>query len=116
MRPHHCAFLVISVVIRRTSTFLRRPGFFPLAVPRALAQLFAVSFHHTLCRLLRPIRLTTLKSMTGFSGAFAQRAREWQSLRGLRRVIARIKIEIWAWRETAREQRRIHQDDSAHKL
>jgi len=35
----------------------------------------------------------------------AQRAHEWQSQRGIRRLIARIKIEIWAWRETAREQR-----------
>jgi hypothetical protein len=38
----------------------------------------------------------------------AQRAHEWQSQRGIRRLIARIKIEVWAWRETAREQRRLH--------
>ena len=42
----------------------------------------------------------------------AQRAHEWQSLRGVRRLIARIKIEIWAWRETTRELQRIHKNDS----
>ena len=46
----------------------------------------------------------------------AQRAQEWKSQRGIRRLIARIKVEFWAWRETAREQRRIHADDSPHKL
>jgi len=46
----------------------------------------------------------------------AQRAHEWRSQTGIRRLIARIKIEFWAWRETAREQRRIHEKDSPHKL
>ena len=45
-----------------------------------------------------------------------QRAHEWQSQRGIRRLIARIKIELWAWRETTREQRRIHKDDSSHRM
>jgi hypothetical protein len=35
----------------------------------------------------------------------AQRAQEWQTQRGIRRLITRMKIEFWAWRETAREQR-----------
>ena len=38
----------------------------------------------------------------------AQRAQEWQSQRGIRRLIARIKIEAWAWREAAREQSTLH--------
>jgi hypothetical protein len=46
----------------------------------------------------------------------AQRAHEWQSRRGIRRLIARIKIEFWAWRETAREQRRSYKDDSPHNV
>lgn len=46
----------------------------------------------------------------------AQRAHEWQGQRGIKRLISRIKIELWAWRETAREQRRIHQDDSPYSL
>ena len=46
----------------------------------------------------------------------AQRAHEWQSLRGVRRLIARIKIELWAWRETAREQRRILRNYSSNKV
>jgi len=46
----------------------------------------------------------------------AERSRERQSQTGIRRLIARIKIEFWAWRETAREQRRIHEKDSPHKL
>ena len=46
----------------------------------------------------------------------AQRAAEWQSQRGIRRLIARIKIEFWAWRETAREQRRIHGDGPSHRV
>ena len=36
----------------------------------------------------------------------AQRAHEWQSQRGFRRLITRIKIEFWAWRETHREIRK----------
>lgn len=36
----------------------------------------------------------------------AQRAHEWQNQRGLRKLITRIKIELWACRETARQQRR----------
>ena len=41
----------------------------------------------------------------------ALRTHEWLGLRGIRRVIARIKIEIWAWRETTRELRRTHGND-----
>jgi hypothetical protein len=36
----------------------------------------------------------------------AQRAPEWQSQQGICRMITRIKIELWAWRETARELRK----------
>ena len=36
----------------------------------------------------------------------AQRAPEWQRQRGIGRVITRLKIELWAWRETARQQRK----------
>ena len=46
----------------------------------------------------------------------AQRAHEWQSQKGIRCLITRIKIEFWAWRETGREQKRIHQKDSPYKL
>ena len=46
----------------------------------------------------------------------AQRAHEWQSQRGFRRLITRIKIELWAWRETGREQRRILRSDSSHRI
>jgi len=46
----------------------------------------------------------------------AQRAHEWQSERGIRRLITRFKIEFWAWRETAREQRRMPDNNSPHKL
>ena len=46
----------------------------------------------------------------------AQRAHEWQSQRGIRLLFTRIKIEFWAWRETAREQRRIHEKDSPYKI
>ena len=35
----------------------------------------------------------------------AERALEWRSRTGIRRIIARIKIEFWAWRQTARELR-----------
>lgn len=45
-----------------------------------------------------------------------QRAHDWQSQRGIRRLITRIKIQFWAWRETAREQRRIHKKESPHNL
>ena len=46
----------------------------------------------------------------------AQRAHEWRAQRGIRRLITRIRIEFWAWEETAREQRRIRKDDSPHRL
>ena len=49
-------------------------------------------------------------------GLLAQRAHEWRAQRGIRRWITRIRIEFWAWEETAREQRRIHKDDSRHRL
>jgi hypothetical protein len=45
-----------------------------------------------------------------------QRAQQWQNQKGIRRLITRIKIEFWAWGETAREQRRIHHDDSPYKM
>ena len=46
----------------------------------------------------------------------AQRAHEWQNEKGIRRLIARIKIEFRAWGETAREQRRVHHDDPPYKI
>jgi hypothetical protein len=46
----------------------------------------------------------------------AQRAYEWQSRRGIHRLIVRIKIEVWAWRETAREQQRTHKKISPYKF
>jgi hypothetical protein len=49
-------------------------------------------------------------------GLLAQRAHEWQRQRGIRRLIARIKIELWAWKEASREQRRIHKNDSPHNV
>ena len=36
----------------------------------------------------------------------AQRAHEWENQRELHRLVTRIKIELWAWKETARQQRR----------
>ena len=35
----------------------------------------------------------------------AEREHEWQSLQGIRRLLKRIEIEIWAWRKTSRELR-----------
>jgi hypothetical protein len=46
----------------------------------------------------------------------AQRAQEWKIQRGIRQVLTRVKIELWAWTETAREQGRIHADDSPYRL
>jgi hypothetical protein len=46
----------------------------------------------------------------------AQRAHEWQSQKGFRRLFSRIKIECWAWRETSREQQRILRSGSFHKM
>jgi hypothetical protein len=46
----------------------------------------------------------------------AERAHEWQSLRGIRRLTARLRIGIWAWHEAARERRRILKHDSPQKL
>lgn len=46
----------------------------------------------------------------------AQRSHERQNLQGIRRWIARIKIEIWAWRETSKEQWRNRQNDSPHDV
>lgn len=44
----------------------------------------------------------------------AERASEWQSQTGFRRLIARIKIEIWAWRQTASELR-LHDDKNERR-
>jgi hypothetical protein len=38
-------------------------------------------------------------------GYLAQRAGEWQCQRGIPRLLTRVKIEFWAWRQTARELR-----------
>ena len=46
----------------------------------------------------------------------AERASEWQSQTGIRRIIARIKIEFWAWRQTGRELRLRHDKDERHKI
>jgi len=46
----------------------------------------------------------------------AERAHEWQSRTGVRRIIARIKIEFWAWRQTARELRLRADKDERHKI
>jgi len=46
----------------------------------------------------------------------AQRAREWQCQNGIRRLATRIKIEVWAWLETNREQRRNHKKNSPYKF
>ena len=46
----------------------------------------------------------------------AERAPEWQSRTGIRRVIARIKIEFWAWRQTARELRARHDKSDRYKI
>ena len=46
----------------------------------------------------------------------AQRTHEWQSQTGVRRLFTRIKIELWAWRETGREQRRILRSGSSHRI
>jgi hypothetical protein len=46
----------------------------------------------------------------------AQRAHEWQIQTGFLRLFTRIKIEIWAWRETSREQRRISRSGSSHRI
>lgn len=46
----------------------------------------------------------------------AQRAHEWQSQKGFRRLFARIKIEFWAWRETGRERQRILRGVSSHRI
>ena len=45
----------------------------------------------------------------------AQRAHEWQNQSGLRRFFIRIKIEIWAWRETHREMHRILRSGSSRR-
>jgi hypothetical protein len=46
----------------------------------------------------------------------AQRAHEWQSLRGIRRLTARLRIGFWAWQEAERERRRILKNDWPQKL
>jgi hypothetical protein len=46
----------------------------------------------------------------------AQRAHAWRKQRGISRLIARIKIELWAWRETAREQKRLRTYDTPRKV
>ena len=46
----------------------------------------------------------------------AQRAHEWQSQHGFRKLFTRIKIEFWAWRETSREQRRILRSGSSQRI
>jgi len=45
-----------------------------------------------------------------------QRAHEWSAQRGICRFITRIRIVLWAWRETRREQRRIHHDNSPYNF
>ena len=59
---------------------------------------------------LAPIRnpIRAVKEHDRILLLLAQRAQEWQSQRGIRRLIARIKIEVWAWREAAREQSTFH--------
>lgn len=46
----------------------------------------------------------------------AERAPEWQSETGIRRIFARIKIEFWAWRQTARELRSRQDKDERYKI
>lgn len=46
----------------------------------------------------------------------AERAPEWQSRTGIRRVVARIQIEFWAWRQTSRELCRRHGKDEDQKI
>ena len=46
----------------------------------------------------------------------AQRAHEWQSRTGLRRLFTRIKIQFWARRETSREEKRILRSGSSHRI
>ena len=46
----------------------------------------------------------------------AERAPEWQSETGIRRIFARIKIEFWAWRQTARELRSRQHKDERYKI
>ena len=46
----------------------------------------------------------------------AERAPEWQSLTGIRCVIVRIRIELWAWRQASRELRRRHGEDEDQKI
>lgn len=46
----------------------------------------------------------------------AQRAHDWHVQTGVRRLITRIRIELWVWREARREQRRIDHDDSPYNV
>lgn len=46
----------------------------------------------------------------------AERAPEWQSRTGIRRIFARIQIELWAWRQARRELRRCHDKDEDQKI
>jgi hypothetical protein len=50
------------------------------------------------------------------SRLLSERAHEWQRRTGIRRFIARIKIEIWAWRQTARELRSTHDKNDRYKV
>ncbi len=61
-------------------------------------------------RMLHPgpseILSEKLGRMTILLRLLAQRTHEWQTQRGLPRIITRIKVALWAWKETARQQRR----------
>jgi hypothetical protein len=46
----------------------------------------------------------------------AERAHEWQRQKGIHRLMARIKVALWAWSQTARERRRLHDKNAPYRI